>query len=43
MVTKIAQKTKNGVQYDSDSNSETTVAINELILKKLFKHYGMII
>lgn len=29
--------------YNSEENNETTQAINELILKKLFGHYGIIL
>ena len=29
--------------YSTEDNSETTQAINELILKKLFPHYGLIL
>lgn len=29
--------------YNCEENNETTQAINELILKKLFSHYGVIL
>jgi hypothetical protein len=29
--------------YNTEENNETTQAINELILKKLFAHYGIIL